>query len=120
MRILTEKGNIMNIYKIGQIFEGIYPPEAAIWCNANRAFIVELEPQDGKHIFQIQEIPAPTQDVINQERITKLKQMLADTDYVAAKLAEVDGEERAALLAEYAEVLAQRKAWRNEINNLTF
>lgn len=52
------------------------------------------------------------------ERIDELKQRLADTDYVAAKLAEVDGEQRAALLAEYAEVLAQRQAWRSEIGKL--
>lgn len=53
-----------------------------------------------------------------QERVAELKQALADSDYVAAKLAEVDGEQRAALLAEYAEVLAQRQAWRSEIGEL--
>lgn len=31
-------------FYIGQIFDGIYPPEAAIWCNANDAFIIETEP----------------------------------------------------------------------------
>lgn len=28
-------------FYIGQIFDGVYPPEAAIWCNANKAFIIE-------------------------------------------------------------------------------
>lgn len=32
------------MYKIGQIFDGIYPPEAALWCNENRAYIEELDP----------------------------------------------------------------------------
>lgn len=26
-------------YKIGQTFKGTYPPEAAVWCNANNAHI---------------------------------------------------------------------------------
>lgn len=28
---------------IGQIFEGVYPPEAAFWCNNNNAHIEEIE-----------------------------------------------------------------------------
>lgn len=31
-------------FYIGQIFEDIYPPEAADWCNANNAMIVEIDP----------------------------------------------------------------------------
>lgn len=35
-------------YKIGQIFEGEYTPEAAVWCNeSGKAYIKEIEPQDG-------------------------------------------------------------------------
>lgn len=62
--------------------------------------------------------PTKPQELINQERITELKQFLTDTDYVAAKLAEVDGEERMDLLAKYAEVLEKRKACRREIREL--
>jgi len=47
-------------------------------------------------------------------RIAKLKAMLAQTDYVAAKIAE-----GAATVAEYAEVVAQRQGWRDEINELS-
>ena len=46
-------------------------------------------------------------------RIAELKQLLADTDYVAAKIAE-----GAATREDYADVLAQRQAWRDEINAL--
>lgn len=86
----------------------------------------EPMPQDGAryaHAFAMVDgvirdvwtpIPIPA-----AERIAALKQLLANTDYVAAKLAEVDGEQRAALLAEYAEVLEQRRAWRREIGELT-
>ena len=28
---------------IGQIFEGEYPSEVAVWCNENNAFIEEIE-----------------------------------------------------------------------------
>jgi hypothetical protein len=31
-------------FYIGQIFEDIYPSEAADWCNANNAMIVEIDP----------------------------------------------------------------------------
>lgn len=43
------------MYAIGQKFEGMYPPEAAQWCNANGAIIVQIE--EG---FEIQVPPAPT------------------------------------------------------------
>lgn len=64
----------MNTYEIGQTFEGTYPPEAAMWCNENRAFIVELEQQDDKRIFQIQEVPKPALDEIKLQKIEALKQ----------------------------------------------
>lgn len=63
----------MNTYEIGQIFQDTYPPEAALWCNENKKIIVELEPQDGKRIFQIQVIPAPSLDEIKASKIAKLK-----------------------------------------------
>lgn len=31
-------------FHIGQIFEDMYPSEAADWCNANNAMIVEIDP----------------------------------------------------------------------------
>lgn len=30
-------------FEIGQIFEGEYPPEVALWCNENNAYIEEIE-----------------------------------------------------------------------------
>ena len=33
----------MNDFEIGQIFEGSYPPKAAMWCNSNKAYIEEIE-----------------------------------------------------------------------------
>lgn len=86
----------------------------------------EPMPQDGAryaHAFAMVDgvirdvwtpIPIPA-----AERIAALKQLLANTDYVAAKLAEVDGAERQALLAQYADVLEQRRRWREEIRTLS-
>jgi len=46
-------------------------------------------------------------------RVSFLKTQLAATDYIAAKIAE-----GSATKAEYAEKIAQRQAWRGEINRL--
>lgn len=46
-------------------------------------------------------------------RISELKQLLSDTDYVAAKIAE-----GAATREEYADAIARRQEWRDEINAL--
>lgn len=57
--------------------------------------------------------PAKPQEEVKAERIAELKQLLEDTDYKAIKYAEgLISEE------EYAEVKAQRQAWRDEINSL--
>lgn len=63
----------MNKYEIGQIFEDTYPLNAAIWCNENEALIVELESQNGKRVFQIQEPRTPSLEKIKAQKITTLK-----------------------------------------------
>lgn len=65
----------------------------------------ELTAQEEANLAQV-EIPA------NFE-VQSLKQMLADTDYQAIKYAEGWLTE-----TEYAEVKAQRQAWRERINEL--
>lgn len=54
-------------YYIGQIFEGKYPPMAAVWCNQNNAFIEKI---DGNRyeIKAIPEPPAPTKEEQEQAR----------------------------------------------------
>lgn len=51
-------------------------------------------------------------------RRIRLLAQLEETDYIAAKLAEAEGDELTQLRAEYAGIIAQRKAWRVEINSL--
>jgi hypothetical protein len=57
---------------------------------------------------------AETQAEENERRITHLKRKLADTDYISAKIAE-----GSATKSEYADAIAQRQAWRHEINDLS-
>jgi len=50
---------------------------------------------------------------VNEQRVIELKRKLAETDYVSAKIAE-----GSATITEYANIIAQRQAWRSEINTL--
>ena len=68
---------------IGQIFQGKYPPDAAVWCNRNGAYI---EAVDGG--YQIVGIPEPTLDEVKAAKIVSLK---ADRDHLEVEDIEVDG-----------------------------
>lgn len=57
--------------------------------------------------------PEKPADVVKQERIQELHKLLADHDYWTSKYA--DGEYTD---EEWAERVAQRKAWRNELREL--
>lgn len=61
----------MNFF-IGQIFDSIYPPEAAQWCNANNAYINEIENQNGVRRFQIVAVPEPTFDEVKAQKLSEL------------------------------------------------
>lgn len=58
----------------------------------------------------------------NQKKINELKNKLYDTDYIVLKIAEAvadnDTATVTALKTEYATELANRKEWRNQINEL--
>lgn len=71
------------IFEIDQIFEDTYPPEAAEWCNENRAYIEEVEPVDGVRRFQIVAIPEPTPEEIEaqlQKHYTDFIQSMLDKE----------------------------------------
>lgn len=59
------------------------------------------------------DVPDITEEVSIELQIDELKQKLADTDYIACKIAE-----GAATIKEYANELQQRQQWREEINRL--
>ena len=57
--------------------------------------------------------PEPSPDQVKSQTIYRLKMQLSATDYAVIKIAE-----GAATPEEYAELIAQRQQWRQEINAL--
>lgn len=70
-------------YSIGQVFTKTYPPEAAQWCNANNAYINEIENQNGVRRFQIVAVPEPTDDEVAAQVRAERDRKVAATDYLA-------------------------------------
>lgn len=83
----------------------------------------DLKIENGK-VIAVEHIP--TQEEITNNRITELKQNLANTDYIANKLAEAiadslvtgDNAKVYELKTKYAKQLQDRKSWRDEIDRL--
>lgn len=89
----------MSKYYIGQTFDGVYPPAAAVWCNLNNAHI-ELV---GDNFTIVENAPAP--EPTTEEKVQALETetgltravrelVLADgsgaSEYVKAKAAEIE------------------------------
>lgn len=69
-------------FSIGKIFEGGYPPEAAVWCNAEgKAYIKEIEPKGGVRRFQIVKTPEPTDEELAIKARAERNMKIAETDY---------------------------------------
>ena len=69
---------------------------------------------DGKPALRTDEEKAPERaQIAAQAEISLLKRKLADTDYIAAKIAE-----GAATPEDYADKLSERAGWRTRINEL--
>lgn len=69
-------------FEIGQIFEGEYPPEVAVFCNSRGdCYIEEIEPQNGILRFQIVAIPAPTLDELESQVRAERDMKITETDY---------------------------------------
>lgn len=102
-----------NEYYIGQIFEGSYPPAAAIACNQNGWFIDVI----GEKRYEIKEVPGPSEEEIKRARISELKGLLAQDDYKIRKCAEYNllGLE---MPYDVNEIHERNEAWRAEINEL--
>lgn len=61
----------------------------------------------------------PTEEEVRRSTYNNLIENLIKTDYIANKLAEAETEEeKQALRIRYAEQLANRKKWREQINSL--
>ena len=73
----------MSFY-IGQTFEGVYPPEAAVWCNANRAYI-----EKQGNVYVIVGVPEPTAEELAEQALAEAKVERAEA--VSQITVEVDG-----------------------------
>lgn len=133
----TEEFNYGDIIEYIDSTRDLYFEAARKWARTHNATFEELidrrEERDSVlyRYWQILKrpepepyVPTPEEEAERQrqERIYGLRQSLKETDYVALKLAEVvaekDEESLAQMLAEYADVLADRKAWREELSEL--
>lgn len=86
-------------FEIGQIFEGEYPPEAAVFCNSRGdCYIDEIEPIDGQRRFQIVAVPEPTDDEIAERVRRKRDGKIAATDYLAMPDYPLSEEDRAVVM----------------------
>jgi hypothetical protein len=65
------------VYKIGQIFEGGYPPEAAVWCNTRGD--CSIQQVDGK--YQIIENPPVSIEVLAENVRSERDRKIAETDW---------------------------------------
>ena len=65
------------VYKIGQIFEGEYPPEAAVWCNTRGD--CSIQQVDGG--YQIVENPPVSLGVLAENVRSERDRRLAETDW---------------------------------------
>lgn len=64
-------------YKIGQIFEGEYPPEAAVWCNTRGD--CSIQQVDGG--YQIIQNPEPDDSMVAKTIRDKRDNLIGKTDY---------------------------------------
>lgn len=95
--------------------------ERGYWSRGRRAKEGALETIDNITKFALadddyedfEEWVAYTEREYVEGRVAELRRLLADTDYIAAKIAE-----GAATREEYASVIARRQQWRDEINEL--
>ena len=112
MRVLNEKDEPIVVsacdLEHGYIREEtVIRPDAAPIDNVTKFAWAD---EDYETIQRYVKIPEPEW---RESRLAELKAALAETDYAVVKIAE-----GAATAEEYAELIAQRQTWREEINRL--
>lgn len=99
-------------YYIGQIFEGIYPPEASIWCNQNNAYIEEI----GERRYEIKAIPEPTPPTHDEQSEKRRFAYIAESDPISAHISYLQRKEQTPeIVAEIAQLEAEQEEIRNAI-----
>lgn len=64
-------------FSIGKVFEGEYPPEAAVWCNTRGD--CSIQQVDGK--YQIVENPPVSLGILAENVRSERNRRIAETDY---------------------------------------
>ena len=101
----------MDFY-IGQIFEGSYPPMAAVWCNANNAYIDVI----GDKVYEIKAIPEPPAPTEEEQREKRAQAYQTEVDPITCHIDRLrDEEQTEEIVAEIAELIAERTAKVTEI-----
>ena len=99
-------------FYIGQIFEGSYPPAAAIACNQNGWYIDVI----GTKRYEIKAVPpapAPTKEEQKEARARAYQQ---EVDPITSHISRLrDAEQTEEIAAEIAELIAERDAKVEEI-----
>ena len=87
----VKESELPESYKEGDIFDGTYPVNAAIWCNnSGNHYISEIEKaEDGTRRFQVMRQPEPTLDETRNRIISRIDShtsasILAGFDYEVA------------------------------------
>ena len=104
-------------YYIGQIFDGIYPPEAANWCNANNAIIEEKHRvEDGARYYEIVAIPEPPAPTKEEQKENRARAYQNEVDPITSHIQRLrDTEQTEEVVAEIAELIAERDTKVEEI-----
>lgn len=99
-------------YYIGQIFDGIYPPEAAIWCNKNNAYIEDLCDKR----YEIKAIPEPTPPTEEEQRQKRAVAYQQEVDPITSHISRLrDKEQTPEIVAEIEQLITERDAKVEEI-----
>lgn len=64
-------------FSIGKVFEGEYPPEAAVWCNTRGD--CSIQQVDGR--YQIIQNPEPDDSMVAKAIRDKRDNLIGETDY---------------------------------------
>ena len=99
-------------FYIGQTFEQAYPPEAAIWCNANNAFIDVIS--DNR--YEIKAIPEPPIPTNEQQKKKRASSYQAEVDPITSHIQRLrDKEQTPEIIAEIERLIAERDVKVEEI-----
>ena len=84
-------------FYIGQIFENIYPIEAAQWCNdCGNCCIAEIDALDNIRRFEIKAIPQPTEEELIEQRKEQFAKefFLTSLGYIRRNVTMQDGSQK--------------------------